>query len=52
MNSHVPVFAARGLTQGMAKPDLVELSTPVIGSFADFERRIGAVASIGSAPLT
>lgn len=52
MNSHVPVFAARGLTQGMAKPDVVELSTPVIGSFADFERRIGAEPMEATAPLT
>jgi ADP-ribose pyrophosphatase len=51
MNSLVHVFAARGLTQGVAKPDLVELITPVIVPFADFERLIGAEPMEATAPL-
>jgi hypothetical protein len=31
---------------------LVELSTPVIGSFADVERQIGAKPMEATAPLT
>lgn len=51
MDSVVHVFAATGLTEGTAQPEISEMLTLVRISFADFERMIETEPMEAAAPL-
>lgn len=51
MDSIVHVFAAKDLTPGAAAPDIAEMITPVVVSFAEFERMIETEPMEAAAPL-
>jgi ADP-ribose pyrophosphatase len=51
MDSIVHVFAATGLTPGIAQPEVAEILTPVTVSLVDFERMIDSEPMEAAVPL-
>jgi ADP-ribose pyrophosphatase len=51
MDSVVHVFAATGLTPGIARPEIAEILTPVCIPFGEFERMIDSEPMEATAPL-